>query len=250
METFQTAVSRDVTLDVTTIEARGELAPEQASKVQAVLTDCVNECPTSVILDLTACPDISSEAMSMIAETAGQAPEEIPPVTVMLCGASGPRTSPRLLRFRSRSEALRAAADRRADRPSESLAFERSPSAPRRIRTWLAAVCRRWVVPDICPDAELVVSELVTNAVTHGGTGGTVEVALRDGFLHIRVRDDGSSMPEATADMPTGAPGEALPHGRGLALVRLLSSAWGFLVDSRGTGKVVWAALRWHPAPA
>lgn len=249
METFQTAVSRDIALDVTTIEARGKLASPQASKVQTVLTNCLNECPASVIVDLTACPDVSPEAMAMIADTATQAHEEFPPVTVMLCGPSSPATST-LPRFESRSEAMRAAADSRARQPIESLTFERSPSAPGRIRNWLAAICRRWLVPNVCSDAELVVSELVTNAVTHGGTGGTVEVALRDGFLHIRVRDDGASLPETTPAMPTGAPGDALPSGRGLALVRLLSSAWGFLVDSRGSTKVVWAALRWQPAAA
>lgn len=252
VETFLTAVSRDVGLDVTTIEARGNLAPDQAPRLRIVLATCVNECPSAVIVDLTRCPVVSPQALSVIASAAGQASTEIPPVIVMVCGdrPAFHEIGREVWRFRGRTEAMAAARQHRADSPSARQSFERSPAAPARLRDWIRTLCGGWAVPDICPDAELVVSELVTNAVTHGGTGGVVEVTLRDGFLHIRVEDESPTPPPATAPMPSGPAGQTVPNGRGLALVRLLSSAWGFLVDSRGTRKVVWAAMRWRPAVA
>ena len=79
---------------------------------------------------------------------------------------------------------------------------------------------------------ELLVSELVTNAVLHAGTD--VELVVRRLRKGVRVEVlDRSTRPP----VPRAYDDEAMT-GRGLALVRELSRVWG--VDERKDGKVVW----------
>lgn len=84
-------------------------------------------------------------------------------------------------------------------------------------------------------DVELIVSELVTNAIR--ASSATVRVALErvGGRLAIRVSDEAPGWPEqrSAGIHDTG--------GRGLPLVSALSTSWG--VSMAATGKVVWAEL-------
>ena len=84
-------------------------------------------------------------------------------------------------------------------------------------------------------DVELIVSELVTNAIR--ADSPTVRVALErvGGRLAIRVSDEATGWPEQRSA------GVHDTGGRGLPLVSALSSSWG--VTMAATGKVVWAEL-------
>jgi anti-sigma regulatory factor (Ser/Thr protein kinase) len=82
-------------------------------------------------------------------------------------------------------------------------------------------------------DAQLVVSELVTNAVIHART----EIVLRvmagdDGAVRVEVIDGSSAMPGPRLATT------AADDGRGLALVDHFTPKWG--VDRIPTGKAVW----------
>ena len=105
-------------------------------------------------------------------------------------------------------------------------------------RAFLRHALLAWDVPeDVRDSAELVVSELVTNAVTHTGTAAELVVARESGagLLRISVADRSSRHP---------APRDAAPDavgGRGLAIVEVLAQAWG--VTAHGEGKLVWAVL-------
>ena len=84
-------------------------------------------------------------------------------------------------------------------------------------------------------DAALVVTELVTNALLHGGGCGAIDVRGIDGGLRIEV-EDRNRIPPLLGD-----PSEDSLTGRGLRLVAALISRWG--AEPRAEGKVVWAEI-------
>lgn len=91
----------------------------------------------------------------------------------------------------------------------------------------------------VCRTAELLVSELATNAVRHAG--GRFEVVVEhtpnDGRLWVGVTDTGPGYPILQA------PGITAEHGRGLQLVNALADRWG-VRRRRGTDeKTVWFEL-------
>ncbi|EST38156.1 hypothetical protein N566_09025 [Streptomycetaceae bacterium MP113-05] len=110
--------------------------------------------------------------------------------------------------------------------------------ARRRVRRQL----RRWAFPaGICDTAQLLVSELFTNAVLHTHSSH-VSCALRAGGsrLRVEVRDDGSGI---GTPLPCWATPED-EHGRGLLLVDTFAEEWGVdRVGQRGAGCVVWFEL-------
>ena len=106
---------------------------------------------------------------------------------------------------------------------------------------------RQWDLCVIYPDAAVVVSELVTNALCYGARvaapppdsdRGPVDLTLwqRASYL-ICVVADGS--PEPPVLQPVDPTAEA---GRGLQVVQALSSSWGWTMLG-GRQKAVWAAL-------
>jgi anti-sigma regulatory factor (Ser/Thr protein kinase) len=88
---------------------------------------------------------------------------------------------------------------------------------------------------EVVDDAVLLVSELVTNSVLHGGPPVVVAVDCDEATLQVRVRDGSPAMPAPR----NAAQGDE--NGRGLALVAEMSADWG--VDTEGDGKHVWFVI-------
>lgn len=84
--------------------------------------------------------------------------------------------------------------------------------------------------------AELLLSELVTNALVHTDDGAVVAVSVAPQKLRVEVRDFVPGMP--VSHVPNADDGT---HGRGLILVERLADAWG--VSPQAVGKVVWFEL-------
>lgn len=91
--------------------------------------------------------------------------------------------------------------------------------------------------------AELVVSELFTNAVRHTDSRTiTCHLRLGGARLRIDVADEGRA---GTAPHPAALDGDADgENGRGLLLVDALTDLWGIQRAASGPGHVVWAELR------
>ncbi|WP_367180030.1 ATP-binding protein [uncultured Phycicoccus sp.] len=93
---------------------------------------------------------------------------------------------------------------------------------------------------EIVGEAEMVASELLTNAVRHARplSDGTIRVRwkIRAEVVEVEVTDGGG------ATVPKPAPRTVwLSSGRGLRIVRSLAHEWGVTEDR--TGNVVWATL-------
>ncbi|WP_246108886.1 ATP-binding protein [Streptomyces sedi] len=97
-----------------------------------------------------------------------------------------------------------------------------------------------WRTPsDACDSAQLVISELVTNALRHTDSESVgCEVRLAGSLLRVAVASGGAG--------PRPAPGRAHEDdegGRGLMLVCSLAQVWGVRPGEAGAGHEVWAEL-------
>ncbi|MCE7083027.1 ATP-binding protein [Streptomyces sp. ST2-7A] len=137
------------------------------------------------------------------------------------------------------------------------LNLPRDPRVPAIARTTLRAVLRSHGLDELLERAELLVSELITNAVCH--TTGPASLALRwtHPALRISVQDTDPNPSAARAPAPTlDARRDAL-DGRGLLLLDALADRWGRHVISSSSpsdpgtppGKSVWCELS-LPTPA
>jgi anti-sigma B factor antagonist len=106
------------------------------------------------------------------------------------------------------------------------------------------------IAADVCAsavtDAALVLSELLSNALRHGGPlpGSGIRVAwdLDADSVRVSVSDGGgATRPEL------GEPTATTTGGRGLRIVARLSRRWGTLCDDEGT--TVWAEVLVMPLP-
>jgi anti-sigma regulatory factor (Ser/Thr protein kinase) len=92
---------------------------------------------------------------------------------------------------------------------------------------------------DIVTTAQLLISELVTNAVLHGRPPVVAELEVGPTSLRVAVIDQGHDAPGLHE--PTASD----DHGRGLQIVRQLADDWG--VEWRMQGKSVWFRLGTAP---
>lgn len=99
----------------------------------------------------------------------------------------------------------------------------------------------RWDLLTLLPDTELLVSELVTNALLHAGTQTALTVAVAEGTLEVGVTDlaSRSPLPRDLAEAPSED--WRAEGGRGLGLVDKVADEWGVVVLP--VGKQVWFRL-------
>ena len=116
------------------------------------------------------------------------------------------------------------------------------PHAVAAARRATATQLGRWELDELLPDAELLVSELVTNAVLHSRGDVSLTLAVADGLLEVGVTDPGPRLPpQRRLESRTAGPPWTAEGGRGLRLVDRLSVEWGVVTLSQG--KQVWFRL-------
>lgn len=108
------------------------------------------------------------------------------------------------------------------------------PQARRLVRSQLAV----WGLADCSDVAELLTSELLTNALRHGWGNPILTLSWQDGTLRCQVQDANPALPHISPPHPDGG-------GQGLRLVDQLSCSWGS--DRASVGKLVWFELPTHP---
>src|SRR6188472_3808895 len=101
----------------------------------------------------------------------------------------------------------------------EHLELPFSPEAVRRARS-LVRQCAAELSPRAIANAELLVSEIVTNAVMHGAPDLGATVVIERGELTVRITDGDPRVPTIREQ----AKADATTSGRGLWLVEVLWS--------------------------
>lgn len=108
-----------------------------------------------------------------------------------------------------------------------------SPGAARR---FVGDMLKRWRFDSVIESAQLLTSELVTNAVLHAGTEVQVVLEATGETVHVEVIDLTKRQPVARY-----TPFDDLQTGRGLTLLDSMAASWG--VDPLDRGKAVWFDL-------
>ena len=86
-------------------------------------------------------------------------------------------------------------------------------------------------------EAQLLVSELATNAVIHARSPIRLTVLREGDCLRVEVRDDDPQVPR----IPERMPPVSATGGRGILLVDAMATDWG--VNSNEKGKTIWFEL-------
>ncbi len=123
-----------------------------------------------------------------------------------------------------------------------TLTLPPEPLSARTARRYLQALLADSGHPEWQDDAQLAVSEVVTNAVLHAHTPIVLHVSLSPTQLRVEVRDANPSVPTARVHSDDAT------TGRGMGLVAASVSDFG--VDVRlGSGKTVWFVIGESSAP-
>ena len=119
---------------------------------------------------------------------------------------------------------------------STTLMVPADQTATRAARALVRDLCATASVsPQAAETAVLLVTELVSNAIQHGGGSAVVEADVDRTRLRVAVADSDPRLPSARLAAIDAE------RGRGLLLVEALSSRWG--ATPQDEGKKVWFEL-------
>lgn len=112
------------------------------------------------------------------------------------------------------------------------------PSVTAKCRAMVRDTLAEWKLYDLIDDVLIVVTELLANALIHGGPPIHLILSLGEGALIGSVTDRGEGWPRLRRAE------DELEHGRGLRIVAALTDRWGVEPVVAGAGKTIWFACR------
>jgi anti-anti-sigma factor len=221
---------------------RGVLNALTAPDLHAALLECLAGQPNGVIVDaseLSVLDDVGLTVLSSAARQSERWPGArfavVAPTNEVAAGLARMGVDRYMLVCADRDAAL-IELSRRPAPPWSRHRISPGRDAPGIARAAVQAFLAKQDIRD-GDAAQLVASELVTNAVVHAGTLIELTLRLTPPFLHIAVRDSGAGQVRMKAIVD-----ESAENGRGLLLVDALAAAWGSIVPK--SGKIVWAKVR------
>jgi anti-anti-sigma factor len=240
--TFEGGLSFEVDREpaIVLLRVSGVLDPYTAPELRRAVLNCVAEQSPAVVVDASALAVADEVGLTVLAGVA-QETERWPGTRFALVGGAELQAAAGRMGLRVPVFADRAAATQEfAGLVVPATARVRiipDRDAPSRARSAVLAFCDGQGIGGDGDAAQLVASELVTNAVVHAGTEIDLTLRLIMPILHIAVRDTGPGRPKIAGPID-----ESAESGRGLLLVDALASTWGtFFPDN---GKIVWAQVR------
>jgi serine phosphatase RsbU (regulator of sigma subunit)/anti-sigma regulatory factor (Ser/Thr protein kinase) len=128
---------------------------------------------------------------------------------------------------------VQAAAATHRDTVKVDLASD--PRIVGQVRETVSAALRDWDLTECIDTAELLVSEVVTNAIRYARVPGDLVVRRAADAIYIEASDSDGRVPRILH------PSDQEEHGRGMILVEALAAQWG--TRPTHTGKTVWCQL-------
>jgi sigma-B regulation protein RsbU (phosphoserine phosphatase) len=123
-----------------------------------------------------------------------------------------------------------------------TLSLDADELAPVRARRFVGELLASADLADLCDEAQLLTSELVTNALVHSASALEVTVSTTSGGVTVRV-EDADTGPITASHIESDE--TLVEGGRGLVLVHELAEAWG--TEHRAGRKAVWFRLSLAP---
>jgi anti-anti-sigma regulatory factor len=224
------------------VRVAGLLTLATAAQLRMAGLKALVEEPQAVLLDvreLTLTDDVHLTVLSALARHAAAWPS----IPIIVCGPHPALTAAvtrlaidrQVIVCADLDEGRRQAAKRPLpDRIVHT--FPPLPSSAALARAVAVNACDAWRLGHLIPSAELVVTELVSNAIRHARTTFELAITRTGRSLHLAVRDYATPLAELV-----GPAGETEPGGRGLIIVEAVSTCWG--CTSTRDGKVTWATM-------
>jgi anti-anti-sigma regulatory factor/anti-sigma regulatory factor (Ser/Thr protein kinase) len=228
---------------ITVFSVAGQLDLTTAADARAALHKALAEQPDAIVLDLAGLVVTDDVALTVFTAF-GRAAAAWPGCAVLLSAPDAEvladlhrmAVNRALPVYRDRASALAAAKKPVVPRRFAARLWG-APSAAAAARDIVAQACAGWQLPHLIDDAQVVITELVSNAVRHAEGDLRLLVLFRDRLLHLSVADTSEEQPHLILPDPDTGEG-----GRGLLLIDAVAAAWGS--SPTPDGKVVWATLR------
>lgn len=116
---------------------------------------------------------------------------------------------------------------------------EAATTAARTARRFADEVLGGWGCAPLLDTVQLLVSELVTNAVVHARSEAEVGIRLSANAVRVEVTDHSEALPVRRVPAPEQ------PGGRGIALVEQMARSWG--IELLDVGKRIWFEIDRSP---
>ena len=219
---------------VDVLAVAGHVSPQDTAELVGAVEQALRSRPRGVVVDLVEVTDLAPDAAEALSGLAATQPSHRGRPVLSLCGADDvDRALPDVEVHPSRDAALARVERRAAVR--QVVPIPHSPHGPAEARRAVKRCADALGLAELGHDLELVVSEMVTNAVRHALPPVELQIAACDERVVVAVADGSPSPPKArAADLDAEG-------GRGMALVDLLAAEHGVRADP--PGKKVWAAL-------
>jgi anti-anti-sigma factor len=204
--------TRDSCLVVT---LAGQITLSTAPQIQRALLKDLGEGPLTIICDLGGVDALDPVCASVFATVANHPSTHWPATSLLLCRAQ-PAVAEvlgglRVGQFLPLYDTLQEAVDAAVDRPGylrQELRLGPTPTAAAATRRFVRETLQSWQLapPDgeLSDQAQLLASELVTNAVVHAQTELRLRLEWGGELLHVAVRDLDRRLPRLLPDDPQG----------------------------------------------
>ena len=212
----------------------GAVLDGDVERLRSTLLNAVALSPRGVVVDLEGAGPFSAAAVSMLDEVRRQAPGWPRPALVV-CGAAPELAGKLHLPVHDGRTSALAHVDDRSAAPRRRIGLDHTLDSPCAARAAVVRAVDDLQLEPLSQDLQLVVSELVTNAIRYAEPPVELEIEADEDTVTIAVADGSAGRPEARAQS-LDAEG-----GRGLLLIDLLSAESG--VRPEPPGKTVWASF-------